>query len=186
MLARLRRFLSGARHWTEVERFDPAWRERIRLMASFLDTSDSVVVDLGCGPMWLRDFLPEGARYVGVDYAARGLGTLVCDFNSKQFPDIEQATFFVSGCLEYVEDPAWFAGMIAAHSSKCVLSYCTTEAFPDLAWRRQRGWVNDLDEAAVERLFARHGMRCVEKGMTASRNAVFVFRSDVVRRDTDV
>lgn len=186
MLAILKRFLSGAKRWADVERFDPAWRERIRLMASFLDDSDAVVVDLGCGPMWLRDFLLGGVRYVGVDYAARGPDTLICDFNKKQFPEIGRATFFVSGCMEYVEDPEWFIGMIAARSKKCVLSYCATEDFPDLVWRRKRGWVNALDAAAVERLFASRGMSCVQKVVTESRNTVFVFRSDVVRRHPDV
>lgn len=186
MLARLRRLLAGGRHWTEVERFDPAWRDRIRLMASFLDASDSFVVDLGCGPMWLRDYLPAGVGYLGVDYMDRGPGTRVCDFNRKEFPETGKATFFVSGCLEYVEDPEWFAGMIAASAKKCVISYCTTESFPDIDWRRRRGWVNDFPEDGLIRLFASHGLSCIRKDMTASRNAVFVFLPDRTRGNTDV
>lgn len=176
MLQRFKQYFSRAPRWAEQERFDPKWRERIRLMAAFIDESDSVVVDLGCGPMWLRDFLPEGVDYLAVDYVWRGPGTIVCDFNRKQFPATAAATFFVSGCLEYVEAPNWFAQMIASRSTKCVLSYCTIEEFPDLTWRRKRGWVNHMEELAVERLFSEHGMLCVNRRITSSRNTVFVLR----------
>ncbi len=172
---RIKHWLLVGNRWREIERFDPQWKQRISMMAACMDLEDRSVVDLGCGPMWLREFLPSSVSYVGVDYVDRGDGSLVCDFNRHEFPQMEPSAWFVSGCLEYVEDVDWFVGCIAAHGGKCILSYCALDEFPDMNFRRARGWVNHMDRAALCALFFRLGFVLQSESMTVSRNRIFVF-----------
>jgi hypothetical protein len=176
-LAGFIRRLAGARprSWQSVERFDPAWRERIERMACFIGENARSVVDVGCGPMWLRDFLPTGTAYFGVDYVDRGAGTIVADLNRDGVPAIDADVWFVSGCLEYIREPDRFVADMSRHARKCVLSYCGTEAFPSLPERRKRGWVNDLQLPQVVDLFARNGMRQLHRETLPSNNSILVF-----------
>jgi hypothetical protein len=114
-------------------------------------------------------------RYVPVDYTDRGPGTVVCDFNKRQFPDIQADVAFVSGCLEYVEDYRWFAEQVAQHVTRCILSYCTTDAFPRLEERRQYAWVNALSRQQVIELFGQAGMRLLIETRYEQKTSVFVF-----------
>lgn len=178
MLNYLKKLLTArAATWQEVERFDPAWRERIERMCSFMRDDDLSVVDVGCGPMWLRDYLPSNARYVGVDYVDRGEGTIVCDLNEAGMPDLVADVWFVSGCLEYLEDPERFIASAAKNARSCILSYCELRHFPSLHERKKRGWRNHLTAERIDALYSRHGMRLVHREtMPSSRNSIFVFR----------
>lgn len=163
--------------WRQVERFDPAWRERIRRMASLIGEQDTSVVDVGCGPMWLRSYLPAAVRYLGVDYVDRGEGTVVCDLNAGPLPELPADVWFVSGCLEYVEDPKRFIAHAARNARACILSYCDFGNFPSMRERRKRGWKNHLTLDQLRELFAGAGMRQTHSEiLPSSRNAVLVFR----------
>jgi len=43
--------------WKEMEYFDPAWKQRIETMAALIPKQSQSVLDLGCGKMWLKDYL---------------------------------------------------------------------------------------------------------------------------------
>ena len=73
------------REWKDIEYFEDNWINRTRMMAGFLPKNVSVM-DLGCGKRWLQDIHPI-SEYIPVDYCDRGPGTLLCDFNKKEFPD---------------------------------------------------------------------------------------------------
>jgi len=161
------------REWKDIEYFDDLWRERIRVMAGFIQ-AESSVIDLGCGRMWLRDMLPLG-NYVPVDYRDRGPGTRICDFNLKEFPDESADYAFVSGCLEYIKDPVWFVSKIAEFSDKCVISYCTTDEISDIQTRRSNYWVNDLSRIDLIHMFKKEGMRLIDESIHQPSNNIFVF-----------
>jgi hypothetical protein len=172
----IRRIITARpRSWRQVERFDPAWRARIERMASFIGEAHGSVVDVGCGPMWLREYLPAGITYFGVDYVDRGPGTIVADLNRDEVPAIDADVWFVSGCLEYIRDPDRFIAALSTHARNCIVSYCGTEAFPSLSERRKRGWVNDLTLPQVVELFARSGMRQIHAETLPSSNSILVF-----------
>lgn len=161
-------------NWKDIEHFDQSWKSRISRMAAFVPPK-ARVLDLGCGEMWLREFLQDCA-YIPVDYKMRGPGTIICDFNQGEFPDLDVDVAFVSGCLEYVEDPAWFIGKVAAHAKMCVISYCSTEHFVDPEERAALGWKNSLDSSKLISLFASSNMRLTDQAfLPDTKNTVFRF-----------
>ena len=168
-------FGRGQNNWSEIEYFNPEWRQRIQEMAQHIEDDESVV-DLGCGQMWLRDFLAPGNTYTGVDYRQRGEDTLVCDFNQGEFPDIHADTYFVSGCLEYVVDHEAFIGDISRHCRTCIISYCCVEDFANISLRRHRAWKNDLNRDQLVNVFEQFGMSLKTENKTDSKNSIFVFR----------
>ncbi len=163
-----------APQWAEIERFDPAWKTRMAQMAALIPSEAQVVVDLGCGPMWLKEFLSPGLSYHPVDYRDRGNGTIVCDFNQNQFPNIPCDVAFVGGCLEYVTDYEWFVAQITQYASYALLSYCTLEAYPDLQERRNNAWVNHLTEASLIDLFTAQGFQLIRH--IRQPNSLFLFQ----------
>jgi hypothetical protein len=168
------RISRGARKdWKDIEYFDHSWINRIRMMANFLPRNVSVM-DLGCGKMWLKDIHPL-SEYIPVDYCDRGPGTLLHDFNRKEFPDKSAEYSFVSGCLEYIEDPEWFVSEIARTSKACILSYCTTDNIADRKTRRKYCWVNDLSRADIIRLFKSVNMHLKNEALYLSSNNIFMF-----------
>jgi hypothetical protein len=134
--------------WSDIEYFDADWKKRIAVMAGMIPAG-ATVLDLGCGMEWLKDYLPEGSGYVGVDYVRRSQATIICDFNRREFPDGRADVAFVSGCLEYIEDVPWFVSEISEHADSCILSYCTAEKFR----RREPGWRNSYTHQGIVELF---------------------------------
>ena len=163
-------------NWKDIEYFDETWKNRIRQMAAFVPPG-SRVLDLGCGEMRLREFLKD-CVYIPVDYQTRGPETLVCDFNRGEFPGVLADVCFVSGCLEYIENPAWFIGQIAAHCHLCVISYCSIEHFDDPAQRSAMAWKNNFDAPGVISLFAAKGMTVTAQTFLPElKNTVFRFKA---------
>lgn len=160
-------------NWKTIEYFNPEWKERIRMMAELLPPDTNSITDLGCGLMWLKEFIPTEVNYIGVDYTSRGKGTIVCDFNKKQFPKISSDIAFVSGCLEYVKDASWFVKKIADNYKGCIISYCVLEEFKDQEFRDKKTWVNSFTENDIIQLFNKEGFNLKKKLDT--KNRIFYF-----------
>ncbi|MGH6838490.1 MAG: class I SAM-dependent methyltransferase [Methylocella sp.] len=161
-------------NWKEIEYFDQTWINRVRKMAAYVP-SKSRVLDLGCGEMCLREFLEE-CVYIPVDYKARSAETIVCDFNRYEFPDVQVDVAFVSGCLEYLENPLWFIEKIAAHSKICVISYCTIEHFDDPAQRATLGWKNGFGPKELISIFVANDMKLADETfLPDTKNTIFRF-----------
>jgi hypothetical protein len=175
---------TGRRSWQGLEYFDESWKKRIEEMASYISPGESVI-DLGCGKMWLKPLL-KNHSYHGVDYKRRDEDTIVADFNNHEFPDMVADVAFVSGALEYVEDYEWFIRQVCSHSSRCILSYCTTEQYPDLKSRKEKAWKSHLSRSFLLELFTKNGM-CLDAENTAvAQNPIFVFskrEKESLRRD---
>ena len=170
----IKKIFSKPQKWQDIEYFDARWKQRIALMAGFI-AENKTVLDLGCGKMWLQEFLPKNCTYLPVDYVARTENTIVCDFNRHEFPVQKADIAFVSGCLEYVVDAKWFIQKITNQVDSCIISYCTTDFFPNIAEREERTWVNHFSEKEVIALFEENGFGMKNKIMTDTNNQIFVF-----------
>jgi hypothetical protein len=163
------------RTWAEVERFDPAWRTRIERMAAYIGQGDASVVDVGCGPMWLRDYIASDVSYTGIDYVARDETTIICDLNRAPVPRIAADVWFVSGCLEYLDDPGRFIDQVSLYARKCIISYCDLDNFPSLEERENRGWRNHLSLHDVASFLHRNDMVSIGSEVLPSGDSIIVF-----------
>lgn len=165
--------LIGKRSWRVFEYFDPRWKKRIQEMATYIPSGASVL-DLGCGKMWLKEYL-NGNAYYPVDYTDRGPGTIICDFDLKQFPDQQADVAFVSGTLEYVQDGEWFLDCISKHCDQCIISYCLKEYHPSEAFRKKQSWVNSFSREEIISMFSKRGFRLMTENENIAKNRIFKF-----------
>jgi len=161
------------RKWKDIEYFDEAWKGRIQQMAKYIP-ANSKVMDLGCGQMWLKDYLINPV-YVPVDYKRRDENTVICNFNNYQFPDETADFIFISGTLEYVLDYNWFINKVCSSSNNVILSYCCLEEFSDLKLRREFTWVNDLSYENIIGLFKTNSFELNDLDITDTKNRIFKF-----------
>lgn len=107
----------------------PSWRKRMAVVASFIDSKDKSVMDLGSGNMQLGNTLPDGCEYIPVDYRKTSDKTIVCDFNEYEFPDIKADVVCAIGILGYIKDPEWFLEKIMSCCKKCIITYKGREKY---------------------------------------------------------
>ncbi|MHC3126170.1 hypothetical protein OB03_02170 [Brevundimonas sp. GN22] len=129
------------------------WTARSARAAELLGPVESVL-DVGCGTMGLEPLL-QTQRYVPSDVVARDERTIVRDYNREGPPPVQVEAVAVLGVLEYLLDPEGFMRQLQA--DKAVVTYCTTDSPSPLEPRRSHAWVNDMDTATVEQMFARAG-----------------------------
>jgi hypothetical protein len=145
--------------WSNPDALEAAWDRRAELAANFIPTG-ARVLDLGCGKMALRRFLPDKCSYQPCDLVARDETTIVCDFNAGEFPDkaADEADVVVMlGVLEYIVDVDAFFAHLQRHKCKLVLSYCVTD-FTQNADRPSLGWINHFSIEDLSVLFDRFGL----------------------------
>lgn len=160
--------------WQDVEYFDNRWKERIKQMSAFIEPNKKVL-DLGCGQMWLKEYLPPNCLYVPVDYILRSNNCIVADFNKKEFPRITTDIAFISGCLEYIKDYTWFIRCVTQCSEQVIISYCTTNEFPAKTIRKRYHWVNHLSAEKLIALFISVGFKLETQAKTNDKNHLFFF-----------
>ncbi len=161
-------------YWKDIEYFNDVWIKRIALMAKYIPHNSSVV-DFGCGPMWLKELLPKGCTYTGVDYIYRGAGSEVFDLNMAEFPDKKFDVAFVSGCLEYIVNYKWFINQLDSHCNLCILSYCTLEFFDNVEERKKLAWVNHVKRDEILGLFSNLNWQLISENITETNNSIFIF-----------
>ena len=170
---RLESLIRRNRSWEKIEYFDHSWKKRIEVMASFIAPGESVI-DLGCGKMWLKPLLNNNT-YWPVDYKYRDESTVLANFNKHEYPDIRADVAFLSGTLEYIEDYEWFVRQVSSRSNRCIVSYCTTECYPDLKMRIRKAWKSHLSRSSLLGLFAKNGMHLDAESTVVAANPIFVF-----------
>lgn len=144
--------------WSNPAALEQAWDTRALLAANFIPAG-ARVLDLGCGKMSLRNFLPFGCSYQGCDLVARDGQTIVCDFNKGQFPtEAAAAADIVSllGVLEYVTDAETFFKQLRSANCDVVLSYCATDLSGSVD-RASLGWLTHFSFIDLAELIDRHG-----------------------------
>lgn len=104
-------------------------------------------LDVGCGPARMRDALPPGVEYFGVDIAPTVIAAhadpehfALADINAGAVP-FEGRTFDVvicSGIFEYVHDPAAFIDLVVDRTrvgGHVVLTYMNRWHYRECSWR---------------------------------------------------
>ena len=169
-------FESQGNDWRDNEYFDEVWKERIKVLASYLEEADSKLCDIGCGEQWTRKLIPERIAYYPVDYVSRSKDTFICDLNKKELPPSSslESVVFCSGVLEYVEDLEWFVQRLE-RSQKVICSYCTLEKFSNLKMRRRLAWKNDLTLNDLIVLFLKNGF-VLQRIDEIRNNTTFCFK----------
>jgi hypothetical protein len=177
-MARIKKVINSVfiktKSWKEIEYFDESWKKRIFEMSEFIAPGQTVM-DLGCGKMWLKEYLDANNRYIPVDYKDRGDGCIICDFKRHQFPNIAADIAFISGSLEYIKDYEWFISAACNKSQRVILSYCTTDEFPHISERKLLAWVNHLSMSAVINIFKKNRFMLVKSKLSKSNDSIFVF-----------
>ena len=175
--------LYRSRNWKEIEYFDETWKKRIGRMAQLIDRHAKSVADLGCGRCWLKEVLPPGIKYIGVDYQPRECAdTLVCDFNAGQFPNIKADVVFCSGILEYLEDLPTFVQNICQITNQIIWSYCSTDYIADIRTRGYRGWKNHFSSLDVISMFLEQGPVLTDINLEIQGNPIFCMKCNIDKK----
>jgi hypothetical protein len=151
---------TDAVRWSNPDSLEAAWDGRAELAARFIPAG-ARVLDLGCGKMALRRFLPLGCVYRGCDLVRRDADTVVCDFNRGEFPREaaeESDIITLLGVVEYVTDVNAFFEFLRSTKRTIVLSYSATDLASSFD-RPSLGWLNHFSFVDLAELFDRHGFQ---------------------------
>ena len=164
--------------WYSESEFDEVWKNRIAVMASYINISGTVA-DFGCGLMWLEPLLKPENRYLPIDYITRDSRTLVINLNVDLIPEINAEIAFLSGVLEYVEDVNNFIDqLINRNFKKIILSYCTLEKFNNLNSRISLNWVSHKSIFEILYLFSsKYSLVNIDD---VNGNTIFIFDQKIV------
>jgi hypothetical protein len=158
--------------WQSIEYFDIFWKNRIAEMASLIPHNTKSIVDLGCGKMWLKEFVGADIKYYGVDYTYRDEHTFICDFNAQEYPNIQADCYFLSGIVEYIEDTPSFFQNIGQFTNTIILSYCST----DNVKNRQPFWVNHFSRKKIIISLDRVDFKLIKLVENFHSNDIFLFQ----------
>jgi len=167
--------------WSDPKNIYSSWESRTE-MAAGLVPPNSRVIEFGAANRVLEKHLDASCTYTASDLVDRGPGTIVCDLNERPLPDLGENfdVAVIMGVLEYVRDLPSVLDWLAKHFEVCVMSYACTKAKGRLRGkiegirRLQHGWMNNLDEAELRRLFTDHGYRVDHEADWADQR-MFVF-----------
>lgn len=164
---------SSSQLWTQDEEFDANWELRNKVIASYI-TIPGVVADFGCGQMLLEKHLKPANTYLPIDFHRRDARTLLFDVNKDIFPVITADIAVCSGFLEYVKDIDRFVSDLQSNAFKAIIiSYCTTEHFPDLKNRTKLNWANHLSVFEIMNLFlTSYNLSSIDN---VNNNSIFVW-----------
>jgi Methyltransferase domain len=154
------RATADAARWSHPEISEPARDERAQFAAQFIPAG-ARVLELNCGRMALRRYLPHGCQYQGSDLIARDDDTVVCDLNAGEFPTKEAAqadVIVMLGVLETIVDVETFFTHLRFCKRDVILTYCATD-LTGACDRAALGWINHFSYFDLARLFDRFGFR---------------------------
>jgi len=131
--------------WAEEGNLHHAsWIARAKLAAQYIPDY-SKVLDLGCGAMYLKNFLPPHAVYVGSDLVDRDGTTIVCDYNRGELPSpsVRYDLVTLLGVLEYIADPNHFLRSLWRYDADLLFTYTLADGMSQ-EYRASLGWINHL------------------------------------------
>lgn len=152
-----------------------SWDFRIETMAEMIGDDCKTIMDLGCGSMSLKRYLPNGINYIPVDHIARNEETIVCDFNRKEFPNKRADYIVASGIMEFVKDLDWFVESICNKCNCAIVSYNSINSFSNVALRHKYSWVNNYTTAQIVMKFNKNGFVLEDDRICNSEDVLLKF-----------
>jgi hypothetical protein len=146
-----------------------SWIARAKLVAHYIPDY-SKVLDLGCGAMYLKKFLPPHVVYVGSDLTDRDGTTIVCDYNCGELPSptVRYDVITLLGLLEYIKDPKSFLQSLRCYDADLLFTYSIADGM-SVKYRQSLGWMNhllfdDLMSILINAVFSPRTLHFFEKG----------------------
>ena len=169
----------GAKYWKDIENnFDFVegnWNARVRQVAQLIPNEVLSIMDLGAGAMTLRNYIDKKIKYYPVDYCKRSSETILCDFEKKEFPDIEVDCITASGILEYVNDMDWFVKKICEYCKYAVITYNPIEILNSIFIRQTSSWKNNYTIFEIMKFFMDNGFYPCAERITKSTDVIIKF-----------
>ena len=116
------------------------------------------LLDLGAGLMHVA-MKVRTAGYTPVDLIRYAKATYVTDLNSGGFPDGAWDCALALELLEHIHDVPALLARIRASCKRLICTYKSTEDVGDATLRRQQGYFNDFDRAALQSMLQAAGWR---------------------------
>lgn len=164
--------------WVTMQNLLPSMEYRVQYLARMLSCDITSVVDLGCGNMDMKKYIRSNIKYIPVDYFTHDQDTVVCDLDSKQYPDIEADAMVLGAILEHISNYEELVEWVCNHTKKeVVLAYTPIEYLSDINIRKTHGCKNHMSVDEMVNLFEINNMRLVEaKIMHTIERPAYKFR----------
>lgn len=179
-----KKFVKADITWGDLEE-DAKWdrmEARVSALAEWIDENDKSVVDYGAGEMYLKKKLHGDVEYYPVDYIQRHDEIILCDLNDKHLPLIAADVIVLSGVIEFIRMSDRLLEHVSSQAcKKILLSYITTNKFPDSSARRSSAYINDYSHEDLVKIFTNNGFRlaCTKPDPNHSFNDLFYFKKAV-------
>lgn len=159
-------FLMNGIRWKDLEE-STVWgthRGRMELIAGLLPLGTKSVADYGEGKLSLKQFIDISIVYYPIDYKKRSEETILCDFDKDALPDLQAEAVVCTATLVFIEKAESLLQHFCRNAACTILlSYVTTDIFPDTDGRRASGYVNDYSEKELIAMFQKSGFVLKEK-----------------------
>lgn len=167
-----------ASSWKEKNELFPIWRCRVEQMADYLLETDKSILDIGCGEEYLKKLIDiKKVRYIPCDYVRRSDDTVVCDLNRYEFPKVSADVIFISGCIEYIQDPEWLIGQCTAVGRKILISYAPLEFIPNIEVRQIFGYANHYSIRQFIKIFHQNNFQLSDSRRSLTKDIIFYFQA---------
>jgi len=140
-------------YWAKKDSFSATWDLRAEMAASFVVPKRSVL-DLGCGQMALRRFLPAGCRYVPADLVKWTDEVIPIDLDEDLFPPGRYDHIVSLGVFEYLSAPRKVLQWARESGSRLIVSFSHPTLGSDPGHRRKQRWINDYSDSEFEDMLA--------------------------------
>lgn len=155
-------------YWSRKESFNPVWSKRAALASTFI-VPGSWVVDVGCGQMQLRDYLPTGCRYTPADLTQWTEEVHSIDLDAGQFPPGTYDCAVILGVLEYLQQPQDVLQWAQSTCDRLVVSYCHPTPVATVRNRRRKHWINGFSESEFRDLLIGAGWHVSSTAIHSTR-----------------
>jgi len=131
-----------------------SYPDRDRLAIDLLEGYEvSSVYDLGCGNKTLQKYFTFPVVYFPVDKYDRGIGTIVKDFDKKEYPLYTVDCSIVLGVFEYIKELQSFIDFIEGKTTRVLV--CSFSFLESFQHREKCGWINHLSRDKFLKKFKR-------------------------------
>lgn len=149
---------SAQQFWARKENYGEDWSRRAELAASFISPRSSVL-DVGCGQMQLRQYLPPGCTYLPADLNKWSADVHQVDLSKGEFPSGNYDYAVMLGVIEYLDEPGLALVRARAACRDLIVSYCHPRRKILLRRSKRWEWRNSYSEVDFRQLLNGAGWR---------------------------